>query len=207
MPIRPAMAQKVDHRIGRTTKRSVDANCILKGLDGKDSRNGRSSRNHFDDRRPATWAENSAPGIHRWNSCVCAGKPRPVLPPWRPWSKPCPWSCNVPRSATCKTPLEEFLLRHFARLSSALKRQTSVQNRCLVPRYLPLSIGPPETTSVGKSQTSCAHYHQSGVVLSQPQSRTTPSMGLGTKRLFHVHADQISIQHSPSGACWFRRWT
>ena len=62
-------------------------------------------------------------------------------------------------------------------LSSALKRQTSVPEPMFCPRYLPLSIGPPETTSVGKSQLA-APITRAGVVLSQPQSRTTPSMGL-----------------------------
>ena len=46
-----------------------------------------------------------------------------------------------------------------------------------MPLTRPLSIGPPETTSVGRSQLA-APISSAGVVLSQPTSRTTPSIGL-----------------------------
>src|ERR1043165_2452689 len=45
------------------------------------------------------------------------------------------------------------------------------------PRYLPESIGPPETKIVGRS-TLAAPIRIEGVVLSQPPSSTTPSSGL-----------------------------
>ena len=45
------------------------------------------------------------------------------------------------------------------------------------PWYLPVSIGPPETTSVGMF-TLQAPITNDGVVLSHPQRRTTPSIGL-----------------------------
>ena len=45
------------------------------------------------------------------------------------------------------------------------------------PRYLPFSMGPPVTTSVGMS-TDDAPMMVAGVVLSQPHNRTTPSNGL-----------------------------
>src|SRR5690606_32227254 len=44
------------------------------------------------------------------------------------------------------------------------------------PRYFPVSIGPPDTTMVGRS-TLHAPITSEGVVLSQPQSNTTPSSG------------------------------
>ena len=44
-------------------------------------------------------------------------------------------------------------------------------------RNRPLSIGPPETTMVGRSQLA-APMSNAGVVLSQPTSSTTPSRGL-----------------------------
>ena len=44
------------------------------------------------------------------------------------------------------------------------------------PRYLPLSIGPPVTMIAGRS-TLAAPMSCAGVVLSQPLSSTTPSMG------------------------------
>ena len=61
--------------------------------------------------------------------------------------------------------------------TSSLKRQTSVPEPRSAPRNLPLSIGPPETTSAGRSQLA-APMTSDGVVLSQPQSSTTPSIGL-----------------------------
>ena len=45
------------------------------------------------------------------------------------------------------------------------------------PRHLPLSIGPPLTPMVGMS-TLAAPIISAGVVLSQPISSTTPSIGL-----------------------------
>src|SRR5262249_40351287 len=45
------------------------------------------------------------------------------------------------------------------------------------PRYLPFSIAPPDTTIVGRSHEA-APMMSDGVVLSQPHSSTTPSIGL-----------------------------
>src|SRR4029078_8288926 len=61
--------------------------------------------------------------------------------------------------------------------TSSLERQTSVPEPMSAPRNLPLSIGPPEITSAGRSQLDPPMMID-GVVLSQPQSRTTPSIGL-----------------------------
>ena len=61
--------------------------------------------------------------------------------------------------------------------TSSLKRHTSVPEPMSWPQNLPFSIGPPETTSAGRSQLA-APITSAGVVLSQPHSRTTPSMGL-----------------------------
>src|SRR5258706_11594098 len=60
--------------------------------------------------------------------------------------------------------------------SSSLKRHTPVPEPMSWPRYLPLSIGPPETTKAGTSQLA-APMTKDGVVLSQPHSNTTPSIG------------------------------
>jgi hypothetical protein len=46
-----------------------------------------------------------------------------------------------------------------------------------LPRHLPLSMGPPLTPMVGRS-TLDAPISRLGVVLSQPISSTTPSIGL-----------------------------
>jgi hypothetical protein len=54
---------------------------------------------------------------------------------------------------------------------------TSVPEPMSLPRNLPFSIGPDETTMVGRS-TLAAPIIWPGVVLSQPPSSTTPSIGL-----------------------------
>ena len=54
---------------------------------------------------------------------------------------------------------------------------TSVPEPMSRPRYLPLSIGPEEITMVGRL-TLAAPMIWPGVVLSQPPSSTTPSIGL-----------------------------
>ena len=58
---------------------------------------------------------------------------------------------------------------------SSLNRQTSVPDPMVSPRKRPLSIGPEDTTIVGRS-TDAAPINWAGVVLSQPPSSTTPSM-------------------------------
>ena len=60
---------------------------------------------------------------------------------------------------------------------SSLNFHTSVPEPISRPRYLPLSMGPPGTTRVGKS-TLAAPIKHAGVVLSHPVSSTTPSTGL-----------------------------
>src|SRR3954468_17395080 len=62
-------------------------------------------------------------------------------------------------------------------LTSSLNFHTSVPEPISCPQYLPLSIGPPETTSAGTSQLA-APITSDGVVLSQPQRSTTLSIGL-----------------------------
>ena len=61
--------------------------------------------------------------------------------------------------------------------TSSLSRQTSVPHPSGRPLKVPVSIGPPGTTRAGRS-TDAAAISSAGIVLSQPPSRTTPSMGL-----------------------------
>ena len=61
--------------------------------------------------------------------------------------------------------------------TSSLICHTPVPEPMRSPWKLPLSIGPPETTIAGTSQLA-APISSDGVVLSQPHSSTTPSMGL-----------------------------
>ena len=61
-------------------------------------------------------------------------------------------------------------------LSISVTFHTIVPEPMSVPRYLPFSIGPPDTPMVGKSHDA-APIKSEGVVLSQPISSTTPSNG------------------------------
>ncbi|SAL07960.1 hypothetical protein AWB81_08454 [Caballeronia arationis] len=55
--------------------------------------------------------------------------------------------------------------------------QTPVPEPIFLPRKRPLSIGPPDTASAGRLHDA-APISSAGVVLSQPTSRITPSIGL-----------------------------
>ena len=61
--------------------------------------------------------------------------------------------------------------------TSSLSRQTSVPQPSAWPRKVPFSIGPPGITTAGRS-TLAAAISSAGMVLSQPPSSTSPSMGL-----------------------------
>ncbi len=61
--------------------------------------------------------------------------------------------------------------------TSSESRQTSVPQPSARPRNVPVSIGPPGITTAGRS-TDAAAMSSAGMVLSQPPSRTTPSIGL-----------------------------
>ena len=61
--------------------------------------------------------------------------------------------------------------------TSSLSRHTSVPQPSGSPRNVPVSIGPPGTTTAGRS-TDAAAISSDGIVLSQPPSSTTPSIGL-----------------------------
>ncbi len=61
--------------------------------------------------------------------------------------------------------------------TSSDRRHTSVPQPSGRPRNVPVSIGPPGTTTAGRS-TDAAAISSDGIVLSQPPSSTTPSIGL-----------------------------
>ncbi len=83
-----------------------------------------------------------------------------------------PWLRDMPLSA----PMKSARVISPARTASE-NRHTSVPEPMSLPRNLPFSIGPDETTMAGRS-TLAAPISWPGVVLSQPPSSTTPSMGL-----------------------------
>src|SRR6516225_657541 len=60
--------------------------------------------------------------------------------------------------------------------TSSQKRQRSVPDPISFPRYLPFSMGPPDTTMLGRSQLAAPMTSET-VVLSHPHRRTTPSIG------------------------------
>ena len=64
----------------------------------------------------------------------------------------------------------------FPALNSDQYRRQSVQDPSSSPFQLPLSCGPPVSTIAGKS-AEAAPINIAGVVLSQPESKTTPSIG------------------------------
>ena len=61
--------------------------------------------------------------------------------------------------------------------TSSESRHTSVPQPSATPRKVPVSIGPPGTTTAGRS-TDAAAMSRDGIVLSQPPRSTTPSIGL-----------------------------
>ena len=65
----------------------------------------------------------------------------------------------------------------FPARTSSLSRHTSVPQPSGTPRKVPVSIGPPGSTTAGRS-TDAAPMTRAGIVLSQPPSSTAPSTGL-----------------------------
>ena len=125
--------------------------------------------------RPLIWANTflleSAAGIAAFSGRVSPSDSTiqamveavPITAQW-------PWLRHIQASAVMNS---SWLIS--PRRLASLKRQMSVVPMSL-PRYFPLSIGPPETKMVGRS-TLVAPIRMEGVVLSQPPNSTTPSMG------------------------------
>ncbi len=79
-------------------------------------------------------------------------------------------------------------------LTSSLKRQTSVPEPSSCPQYLPLSIGPPDTTMAGTSQLAAPMTRDGrGLVAAAEQHDAVD--GIGADGLFDVHADQVAVEH------------
>ena len=72
---------------------------------------------------------------------------------------------------------KNFASLSFLARTSSLNLNTSVPQPSGVPWKVPVNIGPPGTTSAGIS-TEDAAISKDGIVLSQPPSITTPSIGL-----------------------------
>ena len=77
--------------------------------------------------------------------------------------------------------------------TSSLSRHTSVPQPSGTPRNVPVSMGPPGTTTAGRS-TDAAPISSAGMVLSQPPRSTTPSIGLA--RIISSIAMAAMFRHS-----------
>ena len=75
-----------------------------------------------------------------------------------------------------------------------------------LPRYLPESIGPPETPMVGRS-TLAAPISSAGVVLSQPIEQHHAVERIAADRFLDVHAGEVAVQHRGRAAAASRRAT
>ena len=85
-------------------------------------------------------------------------------------------------------------------LASSLRRHTSVPQPSASPRKWPVSIGPPGTTTAGRS-TDAAAISSAGIVLSQPPNNTSPSIGLA--RNISSMAIAAMLRHSIAvGLTW-----
>src|SRR6185436_12356730 len=83
-----------------------------------------------------------------------------------------PWERSMQLSASWNS---SFVILPARRSSES--DQVLVPEPMRSPRYQPESMGPPDTPMVGRSMLE-APMTSEGVVLSQPMSSTTPSMGL-----------------------------
>ena len=177
-PMRRAMAMRWITALVEPPIAALARIAFSNALLGQDLRQRQLLLHHLDDapagqRAPARCGARRPPGSRRCPACRRRA-PRPS----RPWSRRCPWSCSGRASGACTTrprgtPRALILP---ARRSSDID-QTLVPEPMSVPRYLPESIGPPDTPMVGRS-TLAAPISSAGVVLSQPTSSTTPSSGL-----------------------------
>ena len=188
----PGDRQQVDDRVGRAADRAVDHDRVLERLawSGSSTSAGPRAPSRRCGGRPCARAPCAASRRRespRWSAAPCRA-PRPSTPS----STRCPSSCSGRPSATC-TPRPRAGRTSSSRRSCSISVnfQTCVPEPMSSPRYLPLSIGPPDTPIVGRSQDA-APISSAGVVLSQPISSTTPSNGLAR------------IDSSTSIAAWLR---
>ena len=113
------------------------------------------------------------PGSRHCRGCRCrAPRPSSAMVEAVPMVMQCP--AERPCPARRRGSPSSAIVRPSPPRRSARHR---CRSRCSRPLKRPFSIGPPETAIVGRSQLA-APIRSAGVVLSQPTSRTTPSIGL-----------------------------
>ena len=178
MPEAAGDGQQVDDRIRRPADGGERDDRVVERRAGDDLRDRAALLDHLDreDARRVRRLQQPAvraPGCRRSRRSSCRAPRRRV-----PWCWRCPWCCSARGCGSSTTPTSGRCpaARRPARTSS-LSFQTSVPHPSACPRNVPLSIGPPGTTTAGRS-TLAAAMSSAGIVLSQPPSSTRPSMGL-----------------------------
>ncbi len=188
--MRPAMRDQVDHRVGRAADRGVGADRVLERLARQDLRQRevllRPSRRCA--ARPCARARCGArrpPGSRRCPAARCRA-PRPCEAIVEAVPIVMQWPCERCMHALG---LVEFVLRHLAgaqRPRDIARRWCP--SRCRSPRYLPDSIGPPETPMVGRSHARRAHQQRRrGLVAAHQQ---------------HDAVDRVARGSTPRRPCW-----
>ena len=173
--------QQVHDGVGRAADRGQRDDRVEERAAGQDRRSGGGPA--------ATSSTASRPvvvGAPRAAGCRAPGVPAmpgSVMPERlgdaRPSSRPCPSCCSGRGCGSSTTPSAgtRSSRQRARRAPPRDSRHTSVPQPSGTPRNVPVSIGPPGTTTAGRS-TDAAAISSAGIVLSQPPSSTTPSIGL-----------------------------
>ncbi len=161
----------VDPPMAAFTRIAFSNACLVMIRDGR-----RSSIARLTMRWPACWAvsrrrESAAGQAADPGSCMPSASAMHAIVEAVPMVMQWPQDLAMPLSATTHS---SCVIRPAA--SSCSNRQMCVPDPTSAPRYLPFSIGPPVTMMAGRSALAAA-ISMAGVVLSQPDSRTTPSSG------------------------------
>ena len=169
--------QEMDDRVGRAADRAVHADRVLECLARENLGDAQIFVHHLDD-APARQVSQVQRRASAAGMAALCGRPRPSASTMQAMVEAVPMVMQWPAERDMQTSAS----RNSAWLivparTSSLKRHTSVPEPISRPRNFPFSMGPPETTSVGRSQLA-APMIRAGMVLSQPQSSTTPSIGL-----------------------------
>ena len=137
----------------------------------------RSSRTRPTITWPARWAvsyrrASTAGQVAEYGSCMPSASAIDAIVDAVPIVMQCPLDLAMQPSANVHS---SWVIRPVSRSSS--NRHTAVPEPTSVPWYLPLSMGPPVTITA-RTSTLAAAISSPGVVLSHPDSSTTPSSGL-----------------------------
>ena len=117
MPTRPAMAEQVDHRVGRAADRAVGADRVLEGLLGQDVRGLQVVLDHLHDPPPGQLRHHAAAAVHRRDRGVARQRHAQRLGHARPWCEAVPMVLQDPGERLIEASASSELLgRHLAGL-------------------------------------------------------------------------------------------